>query len=244
MRHHNHHAGRKWWFKAQQHGKLRTHGSCYSALDFGPELLDFTHIYKQADKCHPNAKWVQKFKFSKKKHIIPSDPFFFQETDFFFSLSCSSALLVLFFLEDISSYCLTGFSFLRSDHKRIFPQRSWSFRPFYLCLTQHVIKIPVAESFVKNRQVCTKMLTGSQIHKEKLNSCQIENAQYWIMLSKSWHLYNAWYLTTYWWHLWGGFVLLKKKIKRFMSLRTKALERLHETLPGWLSWAYHFLKFI
>lgn len=145
----------------------------------------------------------------KEKTCCPLWSIFFKRQIFFFP-SCSSALLVLFFLEDISSYCLTGFSFLRSYHKNIFPQRSWSFRPFYLCLTQHVIKIPVVDSFVKNRRVCTKMLTGSQIHKAKLNSCQIENAQYWIMLSKSWHLYNAWYLTTYWWHLWGGFVLLKK----------------------------------
>lgn len=150
----------------------------------------------------------------KEKTCCPLWSIFFKRQIFFFpklflSFACS------IFLRRYLKILLTGFSFLRSYHNNIFPQRSWSFRPFYLCLTQHVIKIPVVDSFVKNRQVCTKMLTGSQIHKAKLNSCQIENAQYWIMLSKSWHLYNAWYLTTYWWHLWGGFVLFKKNNKMF-----------------------------
>lgn len=31
-------------------------GAAIPALDFGPEVLDFTHICKQAHKCKPNAK--------------------------------------------------------------------------------------------------------------------------------------------------------------------------------------------
>lgn len=78
MRHYNHHAGRKWWFKAQQHEKLWTHGSCYSALDFGPEVLDFTHVYKQAHKWEPNAKWAQEFKLAQKKIHYPLWSIFFK----------------------------------------------------------------------------------------------------------------------------------------------------------------------
>lgn len=51
-------------------------GAAIPALDSGPELPDFTHIYKQAPNCEPNVKCAQEFKFSKKKYIISSDPFF------------------------------------------------------------------------------------------------------------------------------------------------------------------------
>lgn len=105
-----------------------------------------------------------------------------------------------------------------------FPQRSWSFRPLYLCLTQHVIKIPVVGSFVKKRQAHTKMLTGSQVHKEKLYNCLAENTQYWIYAVKKMtplqHLVSYYLLVTF---LGGVFQ------------KEKDVSRLHEALPAWPS---------
>jgi len=90
-------------------------------------------------------------------------------------------------------------------------------------------KNPSCRIICEKRQACTKMLTGSQMHNEKLYSCQVENAHYWIMLSGSWHLYNAWYLTTHWWHFWLFFFL---KFHEPLS-QTEALETSQrETMPA------------
>lgn len=67
---------------------------------------------------------------SQRKDILsPHQPIFFKRQLIFFP-SCFSALLDLFFLEDISSYCLIGFSFLRSYSERIFSSEVLIFQTF------------------------------------------------------------------------------------------------------------------
>lgn len=54
-------------------------------------LTSLIYTNRQTDKGKPNAKWVQEFKFSKKKHVVPSDPYFSRDRFFFPKLFLSFA---------------------------------------------------------------------------------------------------------------------------------------------------------